>query len=288
LAEKLYKEHHWDVHLFALEHRYYGESFPVAEDTSREEEEDGGDDIPDYNDLTYLSSRQAVRDIIQFVQSPEVSNHLDGESSTNIQWITFGGSYPGMLSAWSRLLYPDIIYGAVSNSAPVQAQLDFRQYHNHVAWDLADKAVGGSDECHRIVVEGHEQIVNALEGKSFPDEQYAGEDRMEYIADLFNVCDGADTLKANRRNIEVLIGDGIISVPSQENDPSCEQEFCNIQKVSLFYFFGSVCLLGSCISFNLHFDLSIKNSYVMQSSAKARSEKVRPTPASHLCKSWPK
>ena len=63
-----------------------------------------GSDYPDYEDLTYLSSRQAVRDVVQFVQSDETAQHLGGLN--NVKWVTFGGSYPGMLSAWSRLLYP--------------------------------------------------------------------------------------------------------------------------------------------------------------------------------------
>eukprot|EP00956_Cyclotella_meneghiniana_P004866 scaffold6020_cov65-Cyclotella_meneghiniana.AAC.1 len=66
LATKLHQDHGMDIHLFALEHRYYGESFPLSE----------GSDYPDYEDLTYLSSRQAVRDVVQFVQSDETAQHL--------------------------------------------------------------------------------------------------------------------------------------------------------------------------------------------------------------------
>lgn len=218
LAAKLHNED-WDIHVFALEHRYYGESFPSADE-----------DMPNYDDLTHLSSRQAIHDVIEFVQSPDIANQLQD----NIQWITFGGSYPGMLSAWSRLLYPNVITGAVSSSAPVQPELDFSQYYDHIAQDLKDATIGGSDACHDIFVEGHEEIVNALEGKSFPDQEEAGGDVIEYIAQLFNVCDGADVIRDNDRNIGVFIGDGVISVPSQANDPSCKKDLCNIQKVRLF------------------------------------------------------
>eukprot|EP00581_Thalassiosira_minuscula_P008095 CAMPEP_0183706090 /NCGR_PEP_ID=MMETSP0737-20130205/3006_1 /TAXON_ID=385413 /ORGANISM="Thalassiosira miniscula, Strain CCMP1093" /LENGTH=285 /DNA_ID=CAMNT_0025933399 /DNA_START=10 /DNA_END=863 /DNA_ORIENTATION=+ len=94
LAAKLHAEEGLDVHLFALEHRFYGESFPKtaeeedaaenrrrnvhlrgAEDNRYDENEDDEDEDQDGEeeltvDYTHLSSRQAVQDIVQFVQSP--------------------------------------------------------------------------------------------------------------------------------------------------------------------------------------------------------------------------
>ncbi|KAL7508256.1 hypothetical protein ACHAXN_005317 [Cyclotella atomus] len=240
LANRLYQEG-WSVHLFALEHRYYGDSFPVDSDSQESSEDESAEDesseseeeepFPNYSDLTYLSSRQAVRDVITFIQSPQIlSAHYLSTKDDNdgVQWITFGGSYPGMLSTWSRLLHPSIIHGAVGNSAPVQAELDFPQYYNHAGRDLGHEEIGGGEECRRIFVDGHEEIVDLLEGNaSIPD----GGDAIEYIAQLFNVCGGADALGDSQRNVEILIGDGVIRVPSQENDPSCEKELCNIEKL---------------------------------------------------------
>lgn len=290
LAAKLFNEHNWNIHMFALEHRYYGESVPSSMNldsnerasTSDDNAIDPDDNATDYDsdndvmrgDFAYLSSRQAIRDVIQFVQSTEVSRHFSALSTNNqdVQWITFGGSYPGMLSAWSRLLYPDIIHGAVANSAPVQAELDFREYYDRVAWDLADEAIGGSEECRRIFVEGHEQVVAALEGQSFPKQKDGADDPVDYVATLFNVCDGAEALLESRRNIEVFIGDGILQVPAQENDPHCEKNLCNIQKVSSQVWCGVLFRL-----FDSQFPLLLAKSSVMRLQANAIMN-----PASHL------
>ena len=157
-------------------------------------------------DYTHLSSRQAVQDIVGFVKSPEALQHLNlSDGSEKTTWITFGGSYPGMLSAWSRLLHPEDIFAAVSSSAPIQAQLDFEKYHEHVGSDLEDDVVGGSKPCRAIVEEGHEQIVAVLKGNTLQSdgEGDSSEDGLDQLATLFNICGGAETLRASRRNQEV-------------------------------------------------------------------------------------
>ena len=114
LASLLHTHYGLDVHLYALEHRYYGQSYP--------EFDDGTSPVSNTN-LRYLSSRQALADMAHFVSTAIHQGESGAESNTRV--ITFGGSYPGMLSAWSRLKYPHLIYAAVSSSSPVQAQLDF-------------------------------------------------------------------------------------------------------------------------------------------------------------------
>ncbi|KAL7535004.1 hypothetical protein ACHAXR_008154 [Thalassiosira sp. AJA248-18] len=231
LADKLSKEHGYDVHLFALEHRYYGESFPTQNQIGHLRGEGGDDEFE--VDYTYLSSRQAVQDIAEFVKSSEAMEHLNSsqDSEKTIQWITFGGSYPGMLSAWSHLLHPDAIFAAVSSSAPIQARLDFQQYNEHAGSDLEDEFVGGSKQCHDIVKEGHEQVVAILEGQSDEgnEDGDSAKDGLDRLATLFDVCGGADSLRESKRNQEAFVGDGLIKIPAQENDPSCKGEVCNIK-----------------------------------------------------------
>jgi len=248
LADKLFSEFDWNIHLFALEHRYYGESMPGIKNNNIYVEDipgylrgnnDSADDDEKANvDFTYLSSRQAVKDIANFVQSREAKTHFDldddAAAADHVRWITFGGSYPGMLSAWSRLLHPDVIHGSVSNSSPVQAKLDFQEYHERVGYDLAYEFIGGSVECRRIVLEGHAQaveILDAVDGIEGDGQGSDDNDGLDTLATLFNVCGGADSLRASRRNREVFVGDGLIGIPAQSNDPSCEEDLCNIKGV---------------------------------------------------------
>lgn len=70
--------------------------------------------------LKYLSSRQALEDVANFIRVVTVEQQLQ-----NAKWIVWGGSYAGNLAAWFRQKYPQLAYGAIASSAPVLAELDF-------------------------------------------------------------------------------------------------------------------------------------------------------------------
>ena len=89
--------------------RFYGKSHPT-EDMS-------------VKNLAYLSSQQALADLANFVSAMNVRHNL-----TEAKWISFGGSYPGSLSAWFRLKYPHLVHGAVSTSGPLLAKANFFEY----------------------------------------------------------------------------------------------------------------------------------------------------------------
>ncbi|GMI03158.1 hypothetical protein TrVE_jg3684 [Triparma verrucosa] len=193
-----------DVMLYAIEHRYYGLSLPRGDMTSS-----------NYN--VYLSSHNAILDVSTFV---EMQNE---KFETKPKWVTFGGSYPGMVSAWSRLLFPDLIWASVSNSSPVQAKLNMNEYNDYVGKVLSDEDIGGSQECLDVVAEGHEQIKEQLSTSS----------GQEGLVAEFNVCeiDGLDNPLSVDRNAQLFAGDGVIYVPAQENDPSCTGDLCNVKKI---------------------------------------------------------
>ncbi|EYB94811.1 hypothetical protein Y032_0167g135 [Ancylostoma ceylanicum] len=135
LAEKL------GATVFALEHRYYGDS--VVGGTAK-------DPNPD---LTYLSSLQMMFDVENFIRT------MDAKMNKTSKWITFGGSYAGSLSLWMRAAFPEEVRGAVGSSAPIEAKLDFYEYLEVVERSLrkyspecADNIGKGFDEIHKLVL----------------------------------------------------------------------------------------------------------------------------------------
>ncbi|KIH51317.1 hypothetical protein ANCDUO_18598 [Ancylostoma duodenale] len=63
--------------VYALEHRYYGDSIV------------GGTEDDPNPDLTYLSSIQMLYDVANFIRN------VNFNTNTSAPWIAFGGSYPG-------------------------------------------------------------------------------------------------------------------------------------------------------------------------------------------------
>ena len=124
--------------MIALEHRFYGESFPTP-DMSVES-------------LRYLSSHQALADLARFIAyaSAYVPATADRHSTPPLRlpaavgrskWVSFGGSYPGALSGWLKLKYPASLAGAVSSSAPYFAEYNFEQYAQVVGTAIGNPAI---------------------------------------------------------------------------------------------------------------------------------------------------
>jgi len=99
--------------IVTVEHRYYGESMPVS-DLS-------------YENLEYLTTRQALEDLANFIY------YYKNLQNTSAPWITFGCSYAGALSAWFRIKYPHLTIGAISSSGVVNAIVDFYQFDQQVS-----------------------------------------------------------------------------------------------------------------------------------------------------------
>jgi len=104
--------------VFALEHRFYGESVPF--------------DLLNSTALSYLTIEQALADLVNF-QASMVSQY---NLSSSTKWVFFGCSYSGALAAWYRLKYPQFTFGVLAGSAPVEAVLDFYQYDQVVSASL--------------------------------------------------------------------------------------------------------------------------------------------------------
>ena len=93
-----------------MEHRYEGKSLPDPSNT---------------NCLSYSSSKQAIEDYARFLDqlliNSTVQDGVDHGILHRRPIIAFGGSYGGMLAAWFRMKYPQIVTGAIAASAPIWA-----------------------------------------------------------------------------------------------------------------------------------------------------------------------
>ncbi|EPQ32464.1 uncharacterized protein PFL1_00659 [Pseudozyma flocculosa PF-1] len=106
-----------------LEHRYYGTSTPNR--TALGPGETWGTD-----ELRWLTNKQALEDSAQFIRRLRIDGTENGEKR---KVIYYGGSYPGVRSAHMRLLYPDLVHGAIASSAVVAAIDEFPEYFYPIA-----------------------------------------------------------------------------------------------------------------------------------------------------------
>lgn len=94
------------------EHRFYGTSQPTDRTTGS-------------SWAHLMTPDQALADLVRFIAAVRqekgcrVSPGSAEEGKPHCPVITFGGSYPGWLSAMARLRYPAVVDGAYAGSAPV-------------------------------------------------------------------------------------------------------------------------------------------------------------------------
>lgn len=143
--------------IIALEHRFFGASVPTS-DLS-------------LSSLRYLSSQQAIGDVSRFIEDYIVPTYKinippEGHPELGNPIVTFGGSYPGALSAFLRMSLPHLIAFAFSTSSPVQAEYDFSGYVQVVAAGFSNPIVGGSDQCLAQITQAFQTIDTALRGSA--------------------------------------------------------------------------------------------------------------------------
>ncbi|XP_048773111.2 lysosomal Pro-X carboxypeptidase-like isoform X2 [Ostrea edulis] len=105
----------WDIApefkalLIFAEHRYYGTSVPY-----------GPTAFKDPTKMNYLTSEQALADYAVLIK--HIKTTTPGAGSSKV--IAFGGSYGGMLAAWFRMKYPNVVQGSLAASAPIWTFLE--------------------------------------------------------------------------------------------------------------------------------------------------------------------
>ncbi|PFH51231.1 hypothetical protein AMATHDRAFT_59519 [Amanita thiersii Skay4041] len=97
-----------------LEHRYYGNSLPVSNFST--------------DALRWLTNEQSAADSANFMAKVKFDGIEEDLTAPGTPWIYYGGSYAGARAAHMRVLYPELVYGAIASSAVTHAALENWQY----------------------------------------------------------------------------------------------------------------------------------------------------------------
>lgn len=166
VTEHLAKQ--FSAYVFEPEHRFYGNSQPVEEHDYVNRE----NYTTDNGTTTYLHHReeaeqddprvrlftpeQACADAILLLNDirTKLGCSVDRTSDTYCPVITVGGSYPGFLSALSRIMFPDIVDMAYAASAPMlfyAQKVSQYDYYNHIT-KVAESTIPGCSKAVRSVL----------------------------------------------------------------------------------------------------------------------------------------
>ncbi|GAB0098737.1 Peptidase S28 [Sergentomyia squamirostris] len=143
-------------YLFYTEHRFYGQSRPTP-------------DLSFLN-LQYLHINQALGDLAHFIRTKK--QEIPGAENSGV--ILVGGSYSATMVTWFRQMYPELVNGAWSSSAPLRAQVDFVEYFKTVGQSV--RTVSG-DECY-----------NSIDEAFFEAERLIEDGEFEVLSQKFNLC----------------------------------------------------------------------------------------------------
>ncbi|KAF7299748.1 hypothetical protein HMN09_00980700 [Mycena chlorophos] len=92
-----------------LEHRYYGKSVPVPDFTT--------------DNLRWLDNAQSAQDSANFMANVRFAGVDEDLTAPNTPWIYYGGSYAGARAAHMKILYPELVYGAIASSGVTHASI---------------------------------------------------------------------------------------------------------------------------------------------------------------------
>ncbi|TKR82703.1 hypothetical protein L596_016388 [Steinernema carpocapsae] len=125
--------------IFQAEHRFFGTSRPKPDQTTK--------------NIIYLTVEQALEDYSHFIDAMNAKFKFP-----NPRWMTFGGSYPGSLSAWFRATYPKKTIGAVSTSSAVNVFTDYYGYVDNVQKNIRDV----DPNCEKHIREGFNKMISMM------------------------------------------------------------------------------------------------------------------------------
>ncbi|KAK2149034.1 hypothetical protein LSH36_471g05010 [Paralvinella palmiformis] len=156
--------------------RFYGKSLPFDVKKTYQHP---------YVDL--LTVEQAMGDFAVFIDWFKTSV---GAKDNPV--IAFGGSYGGMLSAYMRFKYPNLISGSIAASAPIYLTAGVssrRFFFEDVTQDFKTALSGCADG----VRQGFRQMFNVIS---------KGKQGLQQISEVFNLCSPL----TQRQHVEHLVG----------------------------------------------------------------------------------
>ncbi|XP_023215834.1 dipeptidyl peptidase 2-like [Centruroides sculpturatus] len=143
------------------EHRYYGESLPFGKNSFNQP------------NISLLSIEQALIDYVTLIHA--IKKDYKAESCPV---IAFGGSYGGMLSAYIRFKYPNVVDGALAASAPIILTAGY--LGTEVFFESITKTFDNTmPKCKDTVINAYSQIE-----KWFAE----GSKGYKYISSTFSLC----------------------------------------------------------------------------------------------------
>jgi len=155
--------------LVFAEHRFYGQSMPYKIDPTKV-------DPGETKTLGYLSSEQALADFARLIRALKTTLY----DAKNSPVIALGGSYGGMLSAWMRMKYPNLVDGALAGSAPILQfpnEYECSKFQQIVTKDYENY----SKNCSKSIAKSWNSMRNFVKG----DNQ---KEKLKLLGDYFNVC----------------------------------------------------------------------------------------------------
>ena len=151
--------------LFALEHRYFGESRPT-DDTAT-------------NNLAFLTIHQVVADIGEFISF--IKQNYFGAKNSKV--VLFGKGYGGALAVWARHKFHHLVDGVWASSAPINAVLETREVMRNTANTI--RSIGG-EECSEIIEKAFREMEDSIRFKD-----------TSYLEKRFRLCKPIDIENAD-------------------------------------------------------------------------------------------
>lgn len=145
---------------FVLEHRFFGGSQPFKNAMTTD-------------NLKYLTVEQAVDDLGYFQEW--AMKHYNLPSAC--KWLLIGGSYPGLLAAYTRAKYPKSFHAAISSSGVVYATNNYKEFDEQIAISLGQSCAAAArkvrQQADKLLETNPDFLLNlfgmnGLETKNFP------------------------------------------------------------------------------------------------------------------------